>query len=279
MDKLKLRILLLGNGGREHALAWKLSQSPSVEKIYVIPGNGGTKSLAKVENIEDISPQWFLPLVDVAKEKNINLLVPGSEAPLVAGVVDYFQKNMPDVKCFGPSSAAALLEGSKAFSKDFMRQHGVPTAAYESFDDYDKAVAYLDGLSSRVVVKASGLAAGKGVIIPTSKEEAKVALKKILVEKDFGAAGHEVVIEDYLEGEELSILSFCDGETCRSLPAAQDFKRIFDNDEGPNTGGMGSYAPAEPASDDEMRLIHEKILLPTLAGMRTKGELCCCSHC
>ena len=273
MDKRKLRILLLGNGGREHALAWKLSQSPSVEEIYVVPGNGGTVSVTKVHNIETISPDDFAALVHFAKEKSVGLLIPGPEAPLVAGVVDYFQENVPDVQCFGPSKAAAQLEGSKAFSKEFMRRHGIPTAAYEIFSDYDAAVSYLDKVSSRLVIKASGLAAGKGVIIPASKEETRAALKRMLLEKEFGAAGNEVVIEEYLEGEELSIISFCDGETCRSLPTAQDYKRAFDNDRGLNTGGMGSYAPAEPASEDQMRVIDEKILHPTLSGMRTDGKL------
>ena len=272
MDNRKFSILLLGNGGREHALAWKLSQSPSVAEIYVVPGNGGTATLSKVTNVENISLEDFPSLVQFARKSNVNLLIPGPEAPLVAGVVDFFRENVPDMQCFGPSKAAARLEGSKAFSKEFMRRHGIPTAAYEIFNDYEKAMSYLNTVSTRVVIKASGLAAGKGVIIPTSKEEAQNALKTILLDKEFGAAGNEVVIEEYLEGEELSILSFCDGNVCRSLPATQDFKRVFDDDQGPNTGGMGSYAPAEPASEEVMKAIDEKILRPTLSAMRADGK-------
>ena len=273
MDNRKLTVLLLGSGGREHALAWKLSQSPLVAEIYIVPGNGGTATLSKVTNVEDISSEDFPSLVQFAKKNNVNLLIPGPEVPLVAGVVDYFAINIPEVQCFGPSKAAARLEGSKAFSKEFMRRHGIPTAAYEIFSDYEKAVSYLNTVSTGVVIKASGLAAGKGVIIPTSEETAQDALKTILLEKEFGVAGNEVVIEEYLEGEELSILSFCDGSTCRSLPATQDFKRVFDDDGGPNTGGMGSYAPAEPATPEIMRTIDDKILSPTLSAMRAEGEL------
>jgi phosphoribosylamine--glycine ligase len=264
-----LRILLVGNGGREHAIAWKLLQSPLVDHIYVVPGNGGTANLEKVTNIDSIKQDDFATLVRFAKEKSVNLVVPGPEAPLVAGIVDYFQKHGEhSIRCFGPSQAAARMEGSKTFSKDFMRKHGIPTATYQNFSDYEQAKKYLDTISHNVVIKASGLAAGKGVIIPQTKEEAQDALKEIMLDKEFGAAGDEVVIEEFLEGDELSILSFSDGETIKSLPPAQDHKRIGEGDTGPNTGGMGTYAPTRIAPPDVIEQIHKDILQPTIDGMR-----------
>lgn len=269
----KLRVLLVGNGGREHAIAWKLLQSPSVEHIYVVPGNGGTATLSqKVTNISDVKDSDFAGLVKFAEEKNVNLLIPGPEAPLVAGIVDFFAKNGPKgIRAFGPSEAPATMEGSKTFSKDFMKRHNIPTAAYENFNSYDAAKAYLDTISHNVVIKASGLAAGKGVIIPQSKEEAQAALKDIMLDKEFGTAGDEVVIEEFLEGDELSILSFSDGTTIKSLPPAQDHKRIFDNDEGPNTGGMGTYAPTRIAPPEIIDQVHKHILQPTIDGMRSES--------
>ena len=268
-----LRVLLVGNGGREHALAWKLVQSPSIEHIYVVPGNGGTATLGqKVTNVADVKDSDFAGLVSFAKEKHINLLVPGPEAPLVAGIVDYFAKNGGEgIRAFGPSEAAATMEGSKTFSKDFMKRQNIPTAAYENFSSYDAAKSYLDTITHNVVIKASGLAAGKGVIIPQSKEEAHAALKDIMLDKEFGAAGDEVVIEEFLEGDELSILTFSDGNTIKSLPPAQDHKRIFDNDEGPNTGGMGTYAPTRIAPQDVLDHVDREILQPTIDGMRSEG--------
>ncbi|KAF1940103.1 phosphoribosylamine-glycine ligase [Clathrospora elynae] len=269
----KRRVLLVGNGGREHAIAWKLLQSPSVEHIYVVPGNGGTATLdPKVTNVSEVKDSDFLGLVKFAKEKDVSLLIPGPEAPLVAGIVDYFRENGGEkIRAFGPSKAAATMEGSKTFSKDFMKRHNIPTAAYENFSAYDDAKAYLDTISHNVVIKASGLAAGKGVIIPQSKEEALAALKDIMLDKEFGTAGDEVVIEEFLEGDELSILSFSDGHTIKSLPPAQDHKRIFDNDEGPNTGGMGTYAPTRIAPRDLLDRIDRDILQPTIDGMRNEG--------
>ncbi|KAF1837905.1 phosphoribosylamine--glycine ligase [Decorospora gaudefroyi] len=268
-----LRVLLVGNGGREHAIAWKLVQSTSIEHIYVVPGNGGTATLSqKVTNVSDIKDSDFPSLVAFAKEKDINLLIPGPEAPLVAGIVDYFAENGGrGIKAFGPSKAAATMEGSKTFSKDFMKRHNIPTAAYENFSAYDDAKAHLDTVPHQVVIKASGLAAGKGVIIPQSKEEAHAALKEIMLDKEFGAAGDEVVIEEFLEGDELSILTFSDGHTLQSLPPAQDHKRIFDNDEGPNTGGMGTYAPTRIAPREVLDRIDKDILQPTIDGMRNEG--------
>lgn len=270
----QIRVLLVGNGGREHAIAWKLLQSPSVAHIFVVPGNGGTATLDKnkVTNVSAIKETDFPALVQFAKDREVNLLIPGPEAPLVAGIVDFFAKNGGEaIRAFGPSEAAATMEGSKTFSKDFMKRHNIPTAAYENFSSYDAAKAYLDTISHDVVIKASGLAAGKGVIIPQSKEEAQAALKDIMLDKEFGAAGDEVVIEEFLQGDELSILSFSDSHTIRSLPPAQDHKRIYDNDEGPNTGGMGTYAPTRIAPQETLDRIDREILQPTIDGMRSEG--------
>jgi phosphoribosylamine--glycine ligase/phosphoribosylformylglycinamidine cyclo-ligase len=271
MSTERLRVLLVGNGGREHAISWKLVQSSRVEHIFVVPGNGGTARLDNVTNVSSIKQEDFPGLVKLAQEKQVNLLIPGPEAPLVAGIVDYFKKHAPSIRCFGPSAAAARMEGSKTFSKDFMKRHNVPTAAYENFNNYDEAIAYLDSVTHNVVIKADGLAAGKGVIIPTTKEEAKQALKDIMLDKEFGSAGDEVVIEEFLEGDELSILSFSDGTTIKSLPPAQDHKRIFDGDQGPNTGGMGTYAPTRIAPQSVIDEIHSKVLKPTLDGMKQEG--------
>ena len=267
------RILLVGNGGREHALAWKLSQSPKVSIIYAIPGNGGTATLPKVKNVTvEYSSQDFTPLVDFAREYQVNLVVPGPEVPLVAGIEHAFRA--VGIRCFGPSKAAARMEGSKTFSKDFMARHKIPTAEFGNFSDYDFARRYLDRVSHDVVVKASGLAGGKGVILPKSKDEAHTALKEIMLDKEFGAAGDEVVIEEYLEGEELSFLTFSDGYTIQSLPPAQDHKQIYDGDQGPNTGGMGCYAPTPVGTQGLIDEVHQTILQPTIDGMRKEGRQC-----
>lgn len=264
-----LRILLIGNGGREHALAWKLSQSPRVESIIVVPGNGGTASLPKVRNDSTVAADDYPGLVALAQKNNVNLVVPGPEAPLVDGVEGFFRA--AGIPCFGPSKEAARMEGSKTFSKDFMKKHAIPTAAYENFSDYESARAYLDSVAHDVVIKASGLAAGKGVIIPQSKEEALKALQDIMLDKAFGDAGDEVVIEEFLTGDELSFLSFCDGETIKSLPPAQDHKRIGEGDTGPNTGGMGCYAPTNIATPELIKMVEAEILQPTIDGMRKDG--------
>ena len=271
MSTEKLRILLVGNGGREHAIAWKLNQSPRIEHIYVVPGNGGTAGLPNVTNIETVKPDDFPALAKFAEEKNVSLLVPGPEAPLVAGIIDYFKQNIKGMRCFGPSQAAARMEGSKAFSKDFMERNNIPTAAYRNFSNFDEARTYLNSVDHDVVIKASGLAAGKGVIIPSTKQEAQTALKEIMLDKEFGAAGDEVVIEEFLQGDELSILSFSDGTAVQSLPPAQDHKRIFDRDQGPNTGGMGTYAPTRIAPQSVIDEIHKTILQPTIDGMKKEG--------
>lgn len=271
-----LTVLLLGSGGREHALAWKLLQSPLVSHIYVVPGNGGTATLdpTKVTNVSAISESDFPALLSFALSKSVNLLVPGPEVPLVAGVVDYFEQNggkEAGIVAFGPSQAAARMEGSKTFSKDFMARHNIPTAAYANFSDYEKAREYLESVAYNVVIKASGLAAGKGVVIPTTKQEAQDALKDIMLDKEFGAAGDEVVIEEFLQGDELSVLSFVDGSVVKSLPAAQDHKRIGEGDTGLNTGGMGTYAPIPIATDEVVSKIHEESLQKTVDGMREEG--------
>lgn len=271
MSTEKLRILLVGNGGREHAIAWKLNQSPRIGHIYVVPGNGGTAGLPNVTNIETVKPDDFPALAKFAEEKNVNLLVPGPEAPLVAGIIDYFKQSIKGMRCFGPSQAAARMEGSKTFSKDFMERNNIPTAAYRNFSNFDEARTYLNSVGHDVVIKASGLAAGKGVIIPSTKQEAQTALKEIMLDKEFGAAGDEVVIEEFLQGDELSILSFSDGTAVQSLPPAQDHKRILDRDQGPNTGGMGTYAPTRIAPQSVIDEIHKTILQPTIDGMRKEG--------
>ncbi|CCE35042.1 probable bifunctional purine biosynthetic protein [Claviceps purpurea 20.1] len=265
-----IRVLLIGNGGREHALAWKLSQSARVEAIFVVPGNGGTATCPKTTNVNSISPEDFPGLVEFSQENEVNLVVPGSEVPLVDGIEGFFQK--VSIPCFGPSKEAARLEGSKTYSKDFMKKYNIPTAAYENFSDFDKAAAYIDSVSHEVVIKATGLAAGKGVILPKSKQEAKEALRTIMVEKAFGSAGDEVVIEELLVGDELSVLTFCDGYSMRSLPLAQDHKRIFDGDQGPNTGGMGCYAPTNIATKQLTEVIDRDILEPTMVGMRGEKQ-------
>jgi phosphoribosylamine--glycine ligase / phosphoribosylformylglycinamidine cyclo-ligase len=243
-----------------------LSQSPHVDCIVAVPGNGGTATCPKVTNIDTVKANDYPGLVSLAQKHNLNFLVPGPEAPLVDGIEGYFRAI--GIPCYGPSKLAARMEGSKTFSKDFMKKHKIPTASYENFSDYNRAQQYLDSVEHEIVIKASGLAAGKGVIIPKTKQEAHEALKDIMLNKEFGTAGDEVVIEEYLEGDELSILSFSDGYTIKSLPPAQDHKRIYDGDQGPNTGGMGCYAPTKIATKSLIEEIERTILQPTIDGMR-----------
>ncbi|KAI8377475.1 phosphoribosylglycinamide synthetase [Radiomyces spectabilis] len=264
----KLTILLVGSGGREHAIAWKLSQSNQVAHIYVAPGNGGTANGSKVTNV-DIGVSDFAKLTEFAVQNNVDLVIPGPEQPIVEGIQTAFRK--VGIPCFGPSAKAAQMEGSKTFSKDFMKKHNIPTAAYENFTDFEKAKAYVESVDHQVVLKASGLAAGKGVLIPTTKEEAIAGLKSIMVDREFGAAGDEVVVEEYLEGEELSVLAFSDGYTVVPLPPAQDHKRALDGDQGPNTGGMGCYAPTPIGTKELVDEIKRTILKPTIDGMRRDG--------
>ncbi|KAJ1829698.1 Bifunctional purine biosynthetic protein ade1 [Coemansia sp. RSA 2599] len=271
MSSAQLKVLVIGSGGREHALAWALAKSSKISKVFVAPGNGGTATAGdKIENVAiGHSPSDFPALVDFARTQEIDLVVPGPEQPLVDGVADVFKK--AGFPVFGPSGKAAYIEGSKAFSKDFMKKHSIPTAAYGNFTDYEQARQFVQEASFDVVIKASGLAAGKGVLMPTSKEEALQALKSVMVDREFGSAGDEVVIEELLVGQEISVLAVSDGYTVVSFPAAQDHKRAYDGDAGPNTGGMGAYAPAPVATPQLMKSIHETVLQPSIDGMRRDG--------
>ncbi|GAA6039098.1 hypothetical protein JCM8097_005323 [Rhodosporidiobolus ruineniae] len=263
-----LRILLIGSGGREHALAWKLAQSPRVERIFVAPGNGGTAFGDKTVSVA-VAAEDFDGLVKFAGENNVNLVIPGPEQPLVDGIEGRFRQ--VGIPVFGPSVRAAAMEGSKAFSKDFMARHNIPTAEFRNFTDYQSAVEYVKAVPHKVVLKASGLAAGKGVLLPETKEEALAGLEAIMVKKEFGAAGEEVVVEELLEGPELSNLAFSDGYTALALPMAQDHKRIGEGDTGLNTGGMGTYSPAPVATKEVEEEVMRTIVRPTIAGMRKDG--------
>ncbi|KAJ7246284.1 bifunctional purine ADE1 [Mycena haematopus] len=268
---MSIRILLLGSGGREHALAWKLSQSPLVDHIFVCPGNGGTNQLPQTTNVSSVSPADFPALVAFANENQVNLLVPGPEQPLVDGVESHFRK--VGIPVFGPTALAARMEGSKAFSKAFMDRHAIPTAKFKVFSSsqFEDAVAYVKTCGHPVVLKADGLAAGKGVLLPETTEEAVKGLHDILVDDVFGAAGSQVVIEELLIGPEISVLAFSDGYSIVPLPAGQDHKRIGDGDVGPNTGGMGVYAPVPAATPAIMEQIMNEALRPTIDGMRKEG--------
>ncbi|EMD41961.1 hypothetical protein CERSUDRAFT_102344 [Gelatoporia subvermispora B] len=267
---MALNVLIIGSGGREHALAWKLARSDLVQQIYVCPGNGGTSNAHKTINI-DVSATDFPALVKFAVEHDVSLVVPGPEQPLVDGVETYFRK--VGIPVFGPSALAARMEGSKASSKDFMQRHHIPTAEYRVFraSEVEQAIDYVKNCGFKVVLKASGLAAGKGVLIPETVEEAVAGLREIMVDNVFGPAGDEVVIEELLTGPEVSVLAFADGYTIVPLPAAQDHKRIGEGDTGPNTGGMGAYAPAPVATPVIMESIVKEVLQPTIAGMRKEG--------
>ncbi|MFH1386278.1 MAG: phosphoribosylamine--glycine ligase [bacterium] len=261
-----MKILVIGSGGREHALVWKIAQSPLAEKIYCAPGNAGTAEYA--ENValkaEDING-----LLKFAKEKKIDLIVVGPEVPLVAGIADLFEKN--GLKIFGPRAAAARIEGSKVFSKEFMIKYDIPTAKAGIFDKLADALAYIEQMGAPIVVKADGLAAGKGVIVAKTKKEAIDAVKLIMEQKEFGAAGDKVIIEECLVGEEASIIAFTDGRSIIPLASSQDHKRVFDKDEGPNTGGMGAYSPAPVVTDHLMSEIDVKVLKPFVQGMKNEG--------
>ena len=262
-----MKVLLVGGGGREHALAWKLSQSPTLERLYVAPGNGGTARVPKAENVA-IGAADIAALRAFALTKSIDLTVVGPEEPLVLGIVDEFQA--AGLRVFGPTRAAAQLEGSKAFAKAFMRAAGIPAAASESFDNYRDAIMHIMLAKELPVIKVSGLAAGKGVFVPTCFNDAETVLHIIFVEQRFGAE-QSVVIEERLEGPELSVLAFCDGERYRLMPAAQDHKRLRDGDEGPNTGGMGAFAPSPLATPELLAEIEERVIRPTLEGMAARG--------
>ncbi len=265
-----MKVLVIGGGGREHAMAWKLAQSPKVTKVYVAPGNGGTALSSKFENLPITEPQ---ALRAWAQAEKISLTVVGPEAPLAAGVVDEFRAH--GLRIFGPTKAAAQLESSKAFSKAFMQRHGIPTAAYDTFTDPVAAHAYIDKLGAPIVVKADGLAAGKGVVVAMTLQEAHDAVDFMLVDNKYGVSHNEggarVVIEEFLEGEEASFIVLCDGKNVLALATSQDHKRLKDGDQGPNTGGMGAYSPAPVVTADVHARAMREIILPTIRGMEKDG--------
>ena len=286
------RVLLIGKGGREHAIAWRLSKSSHVEHIYVVPGNGGTaRGSAKVSNIETVLADDYPSLMELAKDLQIGLVVAGSDKAVVEGIKDFCNEGQvhmlyeielhlltlhpANIPCFAPTKAAARIEGSKTWAKDFMSRHAIPTAAYGNFSSYEQANSYLHTALYPVVIKASGLAAGKGVVIAESYCDADEALKDLMVRGKFGMAGASVVIEEFLDGDEASILTFSDGITTRTLPSGQDHKRIFDNDRGPNTGGMGVFAPSPKVTCQMMERIEQDILRPTFEGLKSEGLTSC----
>jgi len=262
-----MKVLVVGSGGREHTLVWKISQSRKVDKIYCAPGNGGIKELAELVNIkaDDVDA-----LLSFAKENKIDLTVVGPEVSLVKGIVDIFQQE--GLKIFGPTKELSMLEGSKVFAKEAMTKFGLPTADFKVFDDPKDAKKYLNEKGAPIVVKADGLAAGKGVIVAKTVEEAETAIEDIMVKKIFGSAGDRLILEDCLEGEEASILVFSDGKNIAPLVSAQDHKRIFDNDEGPNTGGMGAYSPAPVVSGEIFNDIIDKVFRPMITGLAKQGK-------
>lgn len=263
-----MKVLIIGNGGREHALAWKAAQSASVEQVYVAPGNAGTVREPKVCNVA-IAVDDITGLLAFAQSNGIGLTIVGPEAPLVLGVVDVFRA--AGLRCFGPVRQAAQLEGSKAFAKDFMARHGIPTAAYGKFTDVTEAIAYIHQLGAPLVVKADGLAAGKGVIIAQTATQAIDAVRDMLAGNAFGAAGHRVVIEEFLQGEEASFIVMVDGKHVLPLATSQDHKARDDGDCGPNTGGMGAYSPAPVVTPDIHARIMREVIEPTVRGMAQEG--------
>lgn len=264
-----MNVLILGNGGREHALAWKLAQSSGVTKVFVAPGNAGSATEAGVENVA-IDALDFPALAAFAKNNDVGLTIVGPEAPLVAGVVDYFSAR--GLRAFGPRKAAAQLEGSKAFTKDFLARHNIPTAAYQNFTDVDAAIAYVRQQGTPIVIKADGLAAGKGVIIPQTQEEAESTICDMLSGNKFGDAGSRVVIEQFLLGEEASFIVMVDGEHVLPFATSQDHKARDDGDKGPNTGGMGAYSPAPVVTPDIHDRVMQQVIMPTVRGMAAEGN-------
>lgn len=263
-----MNILVIGGGGREHTLAWKLAQSPSATKLYAIPGNPGMATVA--ECVSGISIEDNEAVVAFAEEHAIDLVVIGPEVPLTNGIVDAFEA--AGILAFGPRKAAAELEGSKAFSKGLMKKYGIPTAKYEVFTDAEAAKDYVRQEGAPIVIKADGLAAGKGVIVAETCDEALAAVADIMEDQEFGAAGNRVVIEEFMEGEEASLLCFTDGETIVPMISSQDHKRAYDGDKGPNTGGMGTYAPAPVMTPAMIEATKEKILKPVIAAMKQEGR-------
>jgi phosphoribosylamine--glycine ligase len=264
-----MNILIIGNGGREHALAWKAAQSPLADKVYVAPGNAGTALESNLTNV-DIAPTDIPALVTFAKDNAIDLTIVGPEAPLVIGVVDAFK--VAGLKIFGPSQAAAQLEGSKAFTKDFLARHAIPSAAYQNFTEVEPALAYVRSQGAPIVIKADGLAAGKGVIVAMTLQEAEDAIQDMLAGNAFGDAGHRIVIEEFLTGEEASFIVMVDGENVVPMATSQDHKRVGDGDTGPNTGGMGAYSPAPVVTDEIHQRVMDQVIWPTVRGMAAEGN-------
>ena len=262
-----MKILVVGSGGREHAICWKLAQSPSAEKIYCAPGNAGISEYAECVNIGAME---FEKLVAFAKEHAIDLTVIGMDDPLVGGIVDAFEAE--GLRVFGPKKNAAILEGSKAFSKDLMKKYGIPTAAYETFDDPAKALAYLETAKFPIVLKADGLALGKGVLICQDLAEAQAGVREIMEDKKFGAAGNQMVIEEFMTGREVSVLSFVDGKIVKTMASAQDHKRAKDGDQGLNTGGMGNFSPTPFYTDEVDAFCQKYIFQPTVDAMAAEGR-------
>lgn len=262
-----MKILLVGGGGREHALAWKISQSDKVDKLYCAPGNAGIAELAECV---DIGVLEFDKLVNFAKEKQIDLTVVAPDDPLAAGAVDAFEQ--AGLRAFGPRKNAAILEGSKAFSKDLMKKYNIPTAAYETFDSAENALAYLETAEFPIVLKADGLALGKGVLICNTKDEAKAGVKTLMLDKQFGSAGNRIVVEEFMTGREVSVLSFVDGKTIKIMTSAQDHKRAKDGDKGLNTGGMGTFSPSPFYTEEVDAFCRENIYQKTVDAMREEGR-------
>lgn len=264
-----MNILIIGNGGREHALAWKAAQSPLADNVYVAPGNAGTAREPALQNVA-ISATDIASLVAFAQEKQIGLTIVGPEAPLVIGVVDAFRA--AGLTIFGPTQAAAQLEGSKAFTKDFLARQQIPTAFYQNFTEVEPALAYVRKHGAPIVIKADGLAAGKGVIVAMTQEEAENAVQDMLAGNAFGDAGHRIVIEEFLEGEEASFIVMVDGDNVLPMATSQDHKRVGDKDTGPNTGGMGAYSPAPVVTDEIHQRVMDQVIWPTVRGMKAEGN-------
>jgi len=264
-----MKILIIGGGGREHALAWRCARSAQIETVYVAPGNAGTAIEDRLENVA-IDVMDFPALAQFAQSNDVALTIVGPEAPLVDGVVDYFKDR--NLACFGPDSRASQLEGSKAFTKDFLARHNIPTAAYETFTDAEAAVQYIESNGAPIVIKADGLAAGKGVIVAQTESEAIAAVEDMLSGNKFGDAGHRVVIEDFLVGEEASFIAMVDGRNVLPMATSQDHKARDNGDKGPNTGGMGAYSPAPVVTDAVYQRIMDEVILPTVQGMAADGN-------
>lgn len=262
-----MKVLIVGGGGREHAIAWKTAQSKKVDKLYCAPGNAG---IAEVAECVDIGVMEFDKLTAFAKEKEIDLTIIGPDDPLAAGAVDAFEA--AGLKVFGPRKNAAILEASKAFSKDLMKKYNIPTASYETFDSPEKALAYLETADMPIVLKADGLALGKGVLICMTREEAKEGVKTLMMDKQFGSAGDRIVVEEFMTGREVSVLSFVDGKTIKVMTSAQDHKRAKDGDKGLNTGGMGTFSPSPFYTEEVDAFCKEKIFQPTVDAMRAEGR-------